>query len=251
MNRENHRRGFVLSGFVLIAAVIAAGQVQVSRQKIPATFNKVSIHGHVKAPDGRGLPGVTLTLSCGGCQPAVNMTDTTNSAGFYSFSLDKSLIGKTFQLTPSHPGAAGAPFNPGQRSFGLTENPNALDFVYQGPLPDLACSQANIFFEPEGQSRHYYIQVTVLNRINNGQGLACGPFKVRATYEDRTVNPWQMRTAVYSVPGLGMSLIHVEGHINIGVHPPQAYFRLVKVEVDFENAVIEGDEGNNVKTSFN
>jgi CARDB len=246
----NRRLGIVLVILVL-AAVFAAGQVQVSRQKIPATFDKVSIHGHVKAPDGRGLPGITLTLTCGACQPAVNMTDSTNSAGFYSFAVSKAQIGKTFQLVPSSPAAPGAAFNPGQRNFGLTENPNALDFIYQGPLPDLTCSQANIFFEPEGQSRHYYIQVTILNRVNNGQGLACGSFKVRATYEDRTVNPWQMRQAVYPVPGLGMGLTHVEGHINIGVYPPQAYFRLVKVEVDFENAIIESDEGNNVKSSFN
>ena len=48
-----------------------------------------------------------------------------------------------------------------------------------------------------------------------------------------------------------MGLTHVEGHINIGVYPPSAFFRLVKVEVDSENAIVESDEGNNVKTTFN
>ena len=250
MKNADHRLGLILFSLVLVAA-FAAGQVQVSREKVAATFNKISIHGHVKVPDGRGLPGITLTLYSSAGQVAINMTDTTNSAGFYSFALDKGLAGRTFQLTPSYPAATGATFNPSQRVFGLTDNPNALDFIYQGPLPDLTCSQANIFFEPEGHSRHHYIHVTVLNRINNGQGLACGPFKVRVTYEDRTVNPWQMREAVFPVSGLGMGLTYVEGHINIGVYPPQAFFRLVKVEVDTENVIIESDEGNNIKTTFN
>ncbi len=114
-------------------------------------------------------------------------------------------------------------------------------------MPDLTCPQANIFFEPAGESRHYYIRVTVLNGIHDGKGHDAGPFRVRATYEDRTVNPWVMRTAVFSVDGLGMGLTHVEDHISIGVYPPQAYFRLEKVEVDIDKAVSESNEGNNTK----
>jgi hypothetical protein len=229
--------------------LIDAGQIPPpTRQKVAIAVDKIFVRGHVKAPDGRPLQGVNLTLYSDAGQVAISLNDATNSAGFYSFAVAKTLIGRTFQLTPSQPGAPGAPFNPGKRIFGLTENPGPLDFIYQGPLPDLTCSQANIFFEMEGQSRHYYIQVTALNRINNSQGLACGPFKVRATYEDRTVNPWKMREAVFPVSGLGMGLTYVEGHISMGLYPPQAFFRLVKVEVDFENAVVESDEGNNLKT---
>jgi len=254
VKREIHHVGLILTCLVLVMAaatmLIEAGQITVPPQKVPAPLytGKIYVHGHVKAPDGRPLPGVKLTLYSDAGQAGVNLNDTTNSSGFYSFALDKTLVGKTFQLTPSHPGAPGAPFSPSKRFFSLTENPGALDFSYQGPLPDLSCFQANIFFEPENQSRHYYIQVTVLNGIHNGQGMASGPFKVRATYEDRTVNPWKMREAVFSVASLGMGLTHVEGHISIGVYPPQAFFRLVKVEVDIENAVFELNEGNNVKT---
>lgn len=114
-------------------------------------------------------------------------------------------------------------------------------------MPDLTCPQANIFFEPAGESRHYYIKVTVLNGIHDGTGHDAAPFRVRATYEDRTVNPWATRTAVFTVAGLGMGLTHVEDHISIGVHPQQAYFRLEKVEVDIDRAVSESNEGNNTK----
>lgn len=114
-------------------------------------------------------------------------------------------------------------------------------------MPDLSCSQANLFFEPEGESRHYYIQVTVLNGIHDGRGREAGPFRVRATYEDRTVTPWVMREAVYSVPGLEMGTTHVQKHLSVGVYPPQAYFRLVKVEVDIDGAVTESNEGNNTR----
>lgn len=247
MKNQIRRLGLILTALAIVVAA-GAGQISAVRQKATLISDKISIHGHVKAPDGRPLPGVNLTLSSDAGQAAVNLNDSTNSAGFYSIAVDKAHIGKTFQLTPAYPAAPGAPFSPNNRFFGLTANPGPLDFVYQGPLPDLTCSQANIFFEMEGQSRHYYIQVTVLNGINNGQGLACGPFKVRATYEDRTVNPWKMKEAVFPVAGLGMGLTYVEKHISIGLYPPQAFFRLVKVEVDIANAVFELNEGNNVKT---
>jgi hypothetical protein len=247
MKNQIRRLGLILTALAIVVAA-GAGQISAVRQKATLISDKISIHGHVKTPDGRPLPGVKLTLSSDAGQAAVNMNDSTNSSGFYSISVDKAHIGKTFQLTPAYPAAPGAPFSPNNRFFGLTANPGPLDFIYQGPLPDLTCSQANIFFEMEGQSRHYYIQVTVLNGITNGQGLACGPFKVRATYEDRTVNPWKMREAVFQVSGLGMGLTHVEGHISIGLYPPQAFFRLVKVEVDISSSVFELNEGNNVKT---
>jgi hypothetical protein len=241
------RLGLILTVLAIVAAA-GADQIATTRQKATLISAKISIHGHVKAPDGRPLQGVSLALSSDGGQAAINLNDSTNSAGFYSIAVDKAHIGKTFQLTPAYPAAPGAPFSPSRRIFGLTADPEPLDFIYQGPLPDLTCSQANIFFEMEGQSRHYYIQVTALNGITNGQGLACGPFKVRATYEDRTVNPWKMREAVFPVSGLGMGLTHVEKHISIGLYPPQAFFRLVKVEVDIDKAVFELNEGNNVKT---
>jgi hypothetical protein len=243
------RRSMIVSiGLALIVllgvAMGRAGQLPRPKvEKLPVALDKVSIHGHIKLPDGRAVQGAVLTLTSDG----INLSDTANSSGFYAFSLDKGLIGKTFKLTPSFPGKPGASFSPNQRVFGLTASPGALDFTYQGPLPDLSCSQANIFFEPEGQSRHYYIQVTSLNGINNGQGLACGAFKVRATYEDRTVNPWAMRNIVFSVASLDKGLTYIEKHLSIGVYPPQAFFRLVKVEVDIEDSVFEWNEGNNVK----
>jgi hypothetical protein len=243
------RRSMIFAiGLALIVLLgVAIGRaVQLPRpkvEKLPVALDKVSIHGHIKLPDGRPVQGAVLTLTSDG----INLSDTANSTGFYAFSLEKGLIGKTFKLSPSFPGRPGASFNPSQRIFGLTASPGALDFAYQGPLPDLSCPQANIFFEPEGQSRHYYIQVTVLNGINNGQGLACGAFKVRATYEDRTVNPWKMREAVFGVASLDKGITHVEKRLSIGVYPPQAFFRLVKVEVDFEDSVFEWNEGNNVK----
>jgi hypothetical protein len=252
MNAGARRATPVLTGLVLIAAsgalLFGAGQTLNQHPKVAVRSDKISIHGHVRTPDGRPMPGVKLTLYSNAGQFAIDMNASTNQAGFYAFAVAKTLVGRTFQLTPSHPSVPSAPFSPQQRIFGLTANPGPLDFSYQGPLPDLTCSQANLFFEMEGASRHYYVQVTVLNRINNGQGLAAGPFKVRATYEDRTVDPWKMREAVFSVPGLAMGLTHVEGHLSIGVYPPQAFFRLVKVEVDIQNAVVESDEGNNTRT---
>jgi|WetSurMetagenome_2_1015567.scaffolds.fasta_scaffold206415_2 hypothetical protein len=250
MNMRIRRPAISSIGLALLVpawiAIGTAAQLKPVAQKTPVALDKVSVHGHVKLPDGRPLQGAVLTLSSGGQGP-ISLTDTANSSGFYAFSLEKGLIGRTFQLSPAFPGRPGASFNPGQRIFGLTASPGPLDFTYQGPLPDLSCPQANIFFEMEGQSRHYYIQVTVLNGINNGQGLSCGPFKVRATYEDRTVNPWKTREAVFPVAGLDMGLTYVEKHISIGVYPPQAFFRLIKVEVDIEDAVFEGNEGNNAK----
>jgi hypothetical protein len=243
------RRSMIVSiglALVVLPGVTIGWAGQLPRpqvEKLPVALDKVSIHGHIKLPDGRPVQGAVLTLTSDG----INLNDTANSSGFYAISLDKGLIGKTFQLTPSFPGKAGASFSPNQRMFGLTASPGPLDFTYQGPLPDLSCPQANIFFEPEGQSRHYYIQVTVLNAINNGQGLSCGAFKVRATYEDRTVNPWAMRDIVFPVASLDKGLTHVEKHLSIGVYPPQAFFRLVKVEVDIEDKIFEWNEGNNVK----
>ena len=246
MVNNTRRLGIILIGTLFIAA---AGQNQLPREKATLLAdNLISVHGHVKVPDGRGLAGVNLALVSTGGQATINMSATTSSAGFYSFGIQKSLAGKTVQLSASFPAAPGAPFNPNGRFFSLTENPGALDFIYQGPLPDLSCYQANIFFEPDAQGRHFYIYVKILNGINNGQGLSCGPSKARVTYEDRTVNPWKTKEIVFPVPALGMGLFHIEDHLSIGVYPSASYFKLLKVEVDIENVVFELNEGNNVKT---
>ena len=52
-----HRPFRLVAAGLVLAAVAGFGQIQVQREKTvaSATLTKVSIHGHVKTPDGRGL----------------------------------------------------------------------------------------------------------------------------------------------------------------------------------------------------
>ena len=231
------------------ALLFAAGQKPILSGKETAPQRvAILVRGHVRTPGGAPMPGMTLRLLSSPDPSVIDMITSTNAAGSFSFAVRRSLVGTTVRLMPSHPLNPSGSFSPAERVFTVTESPGQPDFSYTGPLPDLSCPQANIFFEPEGGSRHYYIQVTVANGFTNGKGLAAGPFKVRATYEDRTVDPWATREIVFAVPGLEAGLTHVEKHVSIGVYPPKAYFRLVKIEVDVPNAVGEANEGNNTRT---
>lgn len=231
------------------APLFAAGQKPILSGKGTAAQRvAILVRGHVTTPGGSPMPGMTLRLRSSPDRAVIDMVASTNAAGSFSFAVRKSLVGTTVRLMPSHPLNPSGSFSPVERVFTMTENPGQPDFTYTGPLPDLSCPQANIFFEPEGGSRHHYIQVTVANGFTSGKGLAAGPFRVRATYEDRTVAPWATREIVFAVPGLEAGLTHIETHVSIGVYPPKAFFRLVKVEVDVPNAVGEADEGNNTRT---
>jgi len=231
------------------ALLFAAGQKPILSGKETAPQRvAILVRGHVRTPGAAPMPGMTLRLLSSPDPSVIDMITSTNAAGSFSFAVRRSLVGTTVRLMPSHPLNPSGSFSPAERVFTVTESPGQPDFSYTGPLPDLSCPQANIFFEPEGGSRHYYIQVTVANGFTNGKGLAAGPFKVRATYEDRTVDPWATREIVFAVPGLEAGLTHVEKHVSIGVYPPKAFFRLVKIEVDVPNAVGEANEGNNNRT---
>jgi len=231
------------------ALLFAAGQKPILSGKETAPQRvAILVRGHVRTPGAAPMPGMTLRLLSSPDPSVIDMITSTNAAGSFSFAVRRSLVGTTVRLMPSHPLNPSGSFSPAERVFTVTESPGQPDFSYTGPLPDLSCPQANIFFEPEGGSRHYYIQVTVANGFTNGKGLAAGPFKVRATYEDRTVDPWATREIVFAVPGLEAGLTHVEKHVSIGVYPPKAFFRLVKIEVDVPNAVGEANEGNNTRT---
>ncbi len=235
------------------------------QRKEPVTpkppIGPIQISGHVRVPDGRGLPKVKIQLyelPERGEKRFVKETETT-SAGYYNIQLGETWGGKKVGLFAKYAQfGVGEHFSPSEHRFQITSAiTETRNFRYNGPLPDLMVPQpemsiaavAAMGFEVRGGVCYFLIAVW------NRGGVESGPFKVKVKYWDRPGGPQLFKEKIQPVSSISpgnYKAVEVElgpgtledkklGALESGT----GRYAVSSVQVDCEDSVIESNEDNN------
>lgn len=224
--------------------------------KKPRTKVTPGIRGYVRVPDGRGLGGVKIQLYEILDRSERFVTETeTNRAGFYSMRIGGE---RNLRLVPKYAHFRfGEHFSPQEHRFSFT-GITTRNFQYNGPLPDLCPLVGSSYagFRFRGGMCIYYFAV------KNNFGVKSGPFKVRVRVKDKGPNltesheTYKIKTISSSIdPGrhetveveLGPGTAEDEGWGSgfMGSLSGSGRYHVQSIRVDFEDSVIESNEGNN------
>jgi len=203
---------------------------------------QIKISGVSKRPLGRKIPGVEIQLyEVHGPHQFKFLGDkNTDSSGGYKFELNHyGNINKSFMVRARHPQnpIIGQGFTPAEKIFDLNGD-TIVDFVYDGPLPDLVISNVRYIkdaFDPE------YVIFTITNQGERGSGKCHAELGYNTYHYSTGENPYN--TVTRPVPPLAPG----------ASYEMQFWFPMYadtknsvkQFFVDRHDEVIEKDEGNN------
>lgn len=258
------RYGLVGLGFLLAAMMFLPGRAMAllpyqHKEPVKIDLHHVVIGGHVRLPGGRGLRDVKIHLyeiRDGGQR---FLTETiTNNEGFYSMRIGGGE--KSLWLVPNYATFGfGEHFDPREYRFSITSVTTRTErnFRYEGPLPDL-------MIPVYGGSMHIFLsggRCYFGFAIRNSGGLGSGRFKLKVRYWDRSAG-YGLRAILKEkiIPYRDLLCPRCTGQAVVELGPGTAgdeslpgqpqksasgRYEVTSVELDCEDAVVEGNEGNN------
>lgn len=216
----------------------------------------VRISGTVTVSRGRKLKGVRIFLfEIQGHRVSLVKETKTNSAGFYSFGLGETWLGKRVRVEPLY--VHSRDFTPHLYQVQITgANMAGRDFRYTGPLPDLkpltGPAYSGFRFR-DGMCIYYFGVKNESSEIELPSDA--GPFKVRVRYDDHTGgidNIYKIKSVTSSIAPGAYETVEVE--LGPGTAEDQKVggyvsgsgrYRMDSIRVDLGDAVVESNEDNN------